>query len=167
MARAILLSSIVGFFLVIATHPTLAVTSSFFGIQVYEASDADEAFFIKEAENGGVEYTYIEEMVNTSVYAWGTLEDDCLVLDIVNKSEQNLGMDFYVDQYGYYTLDDDIFMLDFMMSEMAYPSLLEAQDSETIVLYLPAPEYIGQIKFIAALIHYGSVAIILKPIQSK
>jgi hypothetical protein len=166
MKRALLLCCAIAI-LVAAAQPILAASPQFFGIQVYEASDADEAFSVQEGVDTDVEYSYTPRMVNTSIHIWGTLEAESLVLNIVNQSDESLHMSFYTDEYGYYTFDDDIFMLEVMMSESAYPASIDAGTSEEVALELPSPEHIGQVKFVAALIDYGQTALIAKPIESR
>jgi len=147
--------------------PVLATAPQFFGIQIYEASDIDDAFSVKAGEDGSVTYTYRESMVDTSIFAWGTLEEDCLTLDLVNESETTLYMLFESDQYGYYTLDDDIFMLELMMTAGTYPTSIEPGESETVVLYRPPAEHLDQINFFAVRINYRQTAIALKRIQTE
>ncbi len=164
MRKRILLSFILILFC--SATSVLATESQFFGMQVLNISKVKDAFSVTRSETG-ITYTYEKDLVNTSIYFWGTIEEETITLSITNESKMPIKMNYFIDEYGLVTQDDSIYELKIKTSITDYPDVINPKETKWIRIYKPTIVKLEDIKYLAMDFEFDRVVILLKRIKEK
>jgi len=143
-----------------------ALQAQFFGMQVLNMSKAKNAFSVTRNKTG-VTYTHKEDLVNTSIYSWGTIEGETITLSITNESKIPIEMNYYIDEYGLITKDGNIYKLKIETSIMDYPEIINPKETKWVKIVKSNVVKFADIEFLAIDYEFDKVVIILKRIQEK
>ena len=145
-----------------------ALQSQFFGMQVLNMSKAKDAFSVARDKTGVVTYTHIkEDLVNTSIYSWGTIEGETITLSITNGSKMPIEMNYFIDEYGLITKDGGIYKLKIKTSITDYPDIINPKETKWVRVFKPAVVKLTDIEFLAIDYEFDKVIILLKRIEEK
>jgi len=144
----------------------LALQSQFFGIQVLNMSKAKDAFSVTRSKTG-VTYTHKEDLVNTSIYSWGTIEGETITLSITNESKMPIEMNYFIDEYGLMTKDGNIYKLKIKTSVTDYPDIINPKETKWVEILKPVVIKSTDIKYLAMDFNYRRGVILLKRIEEK
>ena len=143
-----------------------ALQSQFYGMQVLNVSKVKNAFSVTRSKTG-VTYTHKEDLVNTSITSWGTIEGETITLTITNKSKMPIEMNYYIDEYGLITKDGNIYKLKIKTSITDYPEIVNPKETKLVKIFKPAVVKLAEIEYLAIDYEFDKVVIILKRIQEK
>jgi|AntDeeMinimDraft_5_1070356.scaffolds.fasta_scaffold21006_2 hypothetical protein len=152
--------------LFIAGGKLVEAESNFYGMVVYDSSQAFNAFDVYYNDEGGVSYTYTKSLVNTDISCWGDVRDYNITYTIENNTESPIELNYYADVYELATVDGSVYELE-MPDILDYPSkVINPNNSATITFDNPVdnPE---NIMFISASLGLEDKFIFLKRIQEK
>jgi|AntAceMinimDraft_17_1070374.scaffolds.fasta_scaffold26500_4 hypothetical protein len=143
-----------------------ALQSQFYGMQVLNVSKVKDAFSVTRSKTG-VTYTHEEDLVNTSITSWGTIEGETITLTITNKTKMPIEMNYFIDEYGLITKDGSSYILKIKTSIMDYPEIVNPKETKLVKIFKPAVVKLAEIKYLAIDYEFDKVVIILKRIQEK
>lgn len=143
-----------------------ALQSQFFGMQVLNMSKAKDAFSVTRSKTG-VTYTHKEDLVNTSIYSWGTIEGEIITLSITNESKMPIEMNYFIDEYGLTTKDGSIYKLKIKTSITDYPDIINPKETKGVRIFKPTMVELTDIKYLAIDYEFDKVIILLKRIEEK
>ena len=167
MKKKIIFSVVMTLICVIAfVNIGFALQSQFFGMQVLNMSKAKDAFSVTRSKTG-VTYIHKEDLVNTSIYSWGTIEGEIITLSITNKSKMPIEMNYYIDEYGLITKDGNIYKLKIKTPITDYPEIINPKETKWVTIFKPSVVKLADIEYLAIDYEFDKVVIILKRIQEK
>ena len=143
-----------------------AIQSQFFGMQVLNINKAKDAFSVIRTKTG-VTYTHKEDLVNTSIYSWGTIEGETITLSITNESKMPIKMNYFIDEYGLITEDGSSYILKIKTSITDYPDVINPKETKWVKIFKPAVVKLTDIEYIVIDYEFDKVIIILKRIEEK
>ena len=137
--------------------------SQFFGMQILNISKVKDAFSVSRSKTG-VTYTHREDLVNTSIYSWGTIEGETITLSITNESKMPIEMNYYIDEYGLTTKDGNIYKLKIKTSITDYPEIINPKETKWIQIFKPTVVKLTDIEYLAIDYEFDKIVILLKRI---
>ena len=143
-----------------------ALQSQFFGMQVLNMSKAKDAFSVTRSKTG-VTYTHKEDLVNTSIYSWGTIEGEIITLSVTNESKMPIEMNYFIDEYGLITKDGSIYKLKIKTSITDYPNIINPKETKWVRVFKPTVVKFTDIEYLAIDFEFDKVVILLKRIKEK
>lgn len=160
--KSLVWAMVLGIVLVISSGAL--AKSNFFGIQISDASKAQEAFSKVVRTKEGVRYTYKKELANTSIYCWGTVGNYWITFQIHNDSKRPIQMNYFMDKYELATTEGSIYELE-LPEILDYPSeVVNPKGNKTVKLSNPI-ENLSEIKYLSVSLSWGEVFIFLRRIQ--
>ena len=162
----ILLLGVILIFTLVAVDIGFAIQSQFFGMQVLNVSKIKDAFSITRSKTG-VTYTHKEDLVNTSIYSWGTIEGETITLSITNKSKMPIKMNYFIDEYGLITKDKSSYILKIKTSIIDYPEIVNPKETKWVRIFKPTVVKFEDIEYIVIDYEFDKVIIVLKRIKEK
>ena len=138
-----------------------------FALQL-NVSKAKDAFSVMRDKTGKVTYAYLrEDLVNTSIYSWGTIEGETITLSITNESKMPIEMNYFIDEYGLVTKDGNIYKLKIKTSITDYPDIINPKETKWVRILKPTMVKLTDIEFLAIDYEFDKVVILLKRIEEK
>ena len=144
----------------------LAVKFQFFGMQVLDVGKLKDAFSVTRNE-AGTTYTCEEDLVNTSIYSFGVIEGETIILSITNKSKIPIEMNYYINEYGLITKDESLYKLKIETSIMDYPNVINPKETKFIRVLKPTVVKLADIKYLAIDLELDKIIILLKRIKEE
>jgi len=135
-------------------------------MQVLNISKVKDAFSVTRSKTG-VTYIHKEDLVNTSIYSWGTIEGETITLSISNESKMPIEMNYYIDEYGLITKDGNIYKLKIKTSITDYPEIINPKETKWVRIFKPTIVKLADIEYIAIDYEFDRIIIILKRIEEK
>ena len=135
-------------------------------MQVLNINKAKDAFSVIRTKTG-VTYTHKEDLVNTSIYSWGTIEGETITLSITNESKMPIKMNYFIDEYGLITEDGSSYILKIKTSIIDYPDVINPKETKWVKIFKPAVVKLTDIEYIVIDYEFDKVIIILKRIEEK
>ena len=164
--KAMFLVGIILICIFVLVNIGFALQSQFFGMQVLNMSKAKDAFTVTRSKTG-VTYTHKEDLVNTSIYSWGTVEGETITFSITNKSKIPIEMNYFIDEYGLITKDGNIYKLKIKTSITDYPDIINPKETKWVRVFKPTVVKLTDIEFLAIDYEFDKVVILLKRIEEK
>lgn len=144
----------------------IALQSQFFGMQVLNMSKAKDAFSVTRSKTG-VTYIHKENLVNTSIYSWGTIEGETITLSITNETKMPIEMNYFIDEYGLITKNGSIYKLKIKTSITEYPEIINPKETKWVRVFKPIVVKLADIEYLAIDYEFDKVIIFLKRIEEK
>ena len=162
--KKIILLSIILIFLITGTG--FAIQSQFYGMQILNMSKAKDAFSATRSETG-VTYIHEENLVNTSIRSWGTIEGETITFSVTNESKMPIEMNYFIDEYGLITKDGSIYKLKIKTSISDYPEIINPKETKWIMVFKPNVVKFIDIEYLAIDYEFDKIVILLKRIQDQ
>ena len=146
-----------------------AIQPQFFGMQVLNEylKFAKDVFSVTRDKTGGVTYNCRVNLVNDSIYSWGTIEGETITLSITNESQVPIEMNYYIDTYSLETEDGSVCRLKIKTSITDYPEIINPKETKWVEISKPVVIKLTDIEYLAMDFNFGRGIIILKRIQEK
>jgi len=167
--KTIFLVGIILICIFILINTGFALQPQFFGMQVLNEyfKYAKDAFSVTRDKTGIVSYNCRVNLVNDSIYSWGTIEGETITLSITNKSQVPIEMNYYIDTYSLQTEDGSICRLKIKTSITDYPDIVNPKETRWIEIFKPAVIKLGDIEYLAMDFNFNRGTILLKRIEEK
>lgn len=153
-------------FIFILVNTGFSLQSQFFGMQVLDINKAKDAFTVTRSKTGVI-YNHKEDLVNTSIISWGTIEGEIITLSITNKSKMPIEMNYFIDEYGLITKDGNIYKLKIKTPITDYPDIVNPKETKWVRVFKPTVVKLTDIEFLAIDYEFDKVIILLKRIEEK
>lgn len=167
MRKKILLSvGIILIFMFVLANIGFALQSQFFGMRVLNVSKVKDAFSVTRSKTG-VTYTHKEDLVNTFIYSWGTIEGETITLSITNESKMPIKMNYFIDEYGLITKDKSSYILKIKTFITDYPDIINPKETKWVKIFKPTVVKLADIEYIVIDYEFDKIIIVLKRIKEK